>query len=424
MTAYKTMMRAATPLLERYLRRRAARGKEDPARAGERRGAAQLPRKPGALAWFHAASVGESLALLSIISSVLADRPGLQVLVTTGTVTSAKLMAERLPIGAFHQYIPVDQPDWVARFLDHWRPNLVVWSESEFWPNMLAGIKARGIPAVLLNARMSARSFRRWKWARGAISEVLSAFSLCLAQNDAEAQRLRVLGARDVRVSANVKYAAQPLPVDPGALAQAQAEAGARKTLLWASTHPGEEEIALETHAALQAGFPDLLTIIVPRHAARGPEVLALAQARGLTVGLRSRGEAMRQVYIADTMGELGLFYRLCRNAVIGGSFADIGGHNPIEAGQLGCVIFYGPVMYNFITINDDFLAAGAAVQVADKQALAEKLRDALQSPAQYESYAAAAQALTADKARAARELASLLDPWLDKIAAKGAAAA
>ncbi len=420
LNVYKAMMAAATPLLDAYLKRREGRGKEDPARAHERRGRAKLPRASGSLAWFHAASVGESLSLLAIISRVLETNPGLQVMVTTGTVASARLMADRLPPRAFHQYMPVDHPAWVATFLDHWRPDFVVWSESEFWPNMLSSIKSRGIPAVLMNARMSEASFRRWKWAKGAIADILSVFSLCLAQNAGEAARLEQLGAKNVRVAANVKYAAAPLPVDDAKLAEMQAQVSGRKTILWASTHAGEEQLAIETHAVLRPQFPDLLTVIVPRHAPRGPDVLDLARQKSLSAGLRSRNDAAAgEIYIADTMGELGLFYRLCKTVVVGGSFADIGGHNPIEPGQLGCIIFYGPQMYNFITINEDFLTAQAAVQVADVAALKIKLAEALATPEKFAPFGENARALTAEKSIAAAALASMLDPYLEKLAVR-----
>lgn len=410
---YKAVMRASTPLLEAYLMKRQQRGKEDPLRAGERRGAAARGRGTRPLAWFHAASVGESLSLLSVVTRVLRDAPDIDVMVTTGTVTSAKLMAERLPQGAFHQYIPVDHPSWVGKFLDHWQPGLVVWAESEFWPNMLLAVKARGIPAVLLNARMSEGSFRRWKWAKGSISSMLSAFSLCLAQNSAEAARLTALGAKDVRVSANLKYAAAPLPADDGKLAALKDAYSRRKLLLWASTHPGEEEIALATHKALRGTFPDLSTVIVPRHPQRGTEVLSLAHKAGLAGSLRSRGEEPGDVYIADTLGELGLFFRLCPLVVMGGSFADIGGHNPIEPGQLGCAVFYGPVMYNFLTISEDFLSARAAIQVQGRDDLVERLKAAFADPASVAPVAAAALALTQQKSHIVDDLSAILAPYL-----------
>jgi 3-deoxy-D-manno-octulosonic-acid transferase len=425
LTIYKAMMRASTPLLESYLQRREARGKEDPVRAAERRGRPGRPRGANPLVWFHAASVGESLSLLALIARVLRDYPQSSVMVTTGTVTSAKLMADRLPERAFHQYIPVDHPAWVARFLDHWQPSLVVWSESEFWPNMLTGIAERRIPSVLLNGRMSETSFKRWQWVQATARRILSVFSLCFAQNDAEAHRLQALGAENVRVSANLKYGAPALPFKAEELAALQATTGSRKLVLFASTHAGEEEIAADAHLALKKRFPDLLTVVVPRHPVRGDEIADLLKKKGLRTARRSRRELPEKdtdIYIADTLGELGLFYRLCRVAVIGGSFADIGGHNLIEPGQLGCIIIYGPVMYNFITISDDFLSAGAATQVKDVNALQEALGLTLEHPASFASQAEAARKLTADKSRALDDLVAALKPLLDAALSRKAA--
>jgi 3-deoxy-D-manno-octulosonic-acid transferase len=208
---YKNLMQSAAPLLEAYLQRRMRRGKEDPVRFDERRGKPSRARGDKPLVWFHAASVGEAQSLLALIRRLMADAADVQVMVTTGTVTSARLMAERLPAPAFHQYMPVDHPAWTENFLDHWQPSLVIWSESEFWPNMLAGIRQRNIPAILLNARMSEKTFRRWQFARGAIGAMLGTFSLCLGQNQAEVDRLLKLGSASAKVSGNLKYAALPL---------------------------------------------------------------------------------------------------------------------------------------------------------------------------------------------------------------------
>lgn len=420
-TLYKQLMKSTTPLLEAYLQRRTRRGKEDPARAGERRGIASRPRGDAPLVWFHAASVGESLSLLALITRLRVDHPALQVMVTTGTVTSAKLMAERLPPGAFHQYMPVDHPVWTERFLNHWRPNLVIWSESEFWPNMLAGIRARNIPAVLLNARMSENSFRRWQLARGLIGGVLKTFSLCLGQNEAEAARLKALGAKDARVAGNLKYAAKPLPSNPAELEKLQGLIGTRPHLLWASTHLGEEDLAMRLHAALKKAVPSLLTIIVPRHPIRGAEVAVLAQKHGVSAARRSTGglpDAAQEIYIADTLGELGLFYRLSPLCIMGGSFVPVGGHNPIEPGQLGCCIFYGPHMFNFVTICHDFESRGAARRVAGGAALEEELMAALKDPARCAPLASAAKEWTEKQSHVVDETLALLSPYLAEAAA------
>jgi 3-deoxy-D-manno-octulosonic-acid transferase len=419
MNIYKTVMQNSTPVLEAYLARRMRRGKEDPQRAPERRGRTSKARSAQPLVWCHAASVGESQSLLVLVNRLLADYPDIQIMVTTGTVTSAKLMSERLPAGAFHQYMPVDHPDWTENFLTHWHPDLVIWAESEFWPNMLAGIRRRGIPAVLLNARMSEKSFRYWQLAREMIGDMLKTFALCLGQNEAEVNRLLQLGAPAARVSANLKYAAAPLPYDAADLEILKKAVGARSALLWASTHPGEEEVACRVHHALEKTVPDLLTIIVPRHPQRGISIHALTDRAGLRAGLRSQRKLPQKnepVYIADTLGELGLFYRLCRLCIVGGSFVPIGGHNPIEPAQLGCQIFYGPHMFNFISICHDFESRGAALRVTDEKALVEKIAPALKDPAHFAAMSTAAANWTREQSHIVDDVAALLAPFMKQV--------
>ena len=420
MSLYQGLTKNATPLLELYLQRRLKRGKEDPARTSERRGRPTKARENKPLVWFHAASVGESQSLLSLIKQLLADYPAIQIMVTTGTVTSAKLMAERLPAGAFHQYMPVDQPDWTEGFLNHWHPDFVVWSESEFWPNMLAGIRKRNIPAVLLNARMSEKSFQRWHLARGVIGGMLKTFRLCLGQSEMEARRLRQLGAPDARPSSNLKYASTPLPHDPGQLEELKNAIGSRPLVLWASTHPGEEEIACRVHRNLQTTSPDVLTIIVPRHPERGSAIAEIADKAGLKASRRSLKKMPQKddnIYIADTLGELGLFFRLCRLCVMGGSFVPVGGHNPIEPAQLGCQIFYGPYMFNFDTISADFESHGAALRMSGETMLEKNLAQALKDPAHFAVFGEAAKAWTLQHADAIKEVSAILAPFIKEIA-------
>ena len=416
---YRGATVAAGPLIGLYLRRRRARGKEDPARFAERFGAPGRARPPGPLVWVHAASVGESVSILPLIERLLARRADLSALVTTGTVTSARLMAERLPERALHQFAPIDRPDAVARFLDHWRPGLALWTESEFWPNLMTETGRRGVPRVLVNARMSAGSFARWRRFRGLIAPLLAGFDLCLAQNEAEAARLRALGARRVEAPGNLKAAAPPLPVDEAALDAMRAALGARPLWLAASTHPGEEAIVAAAHREIAAARPDLLTIIAPRHPERGPEVAKLIAAAGLAVARRGAGEAITPgtaVYVADTLGELGLFYRLAGVALIGGSLTPHGGHNPLEPARLDCALIHGPHMTNFKDDAAAFAEAGAAEAVADASALARAVAALLDDAGERRRRAEAGARIARAEARALDRVEAALAPYVDAL--------
>lgn len=378
---YRGLTHLGGPAIRLYLARRRAAGKEDPIRQGERLGRTSQPRPAGRLVWFHAASIGESLSILVLVDRLLKLSGDIRVLVTTGTVTSAELMGRRLPPRAIHQYVPVDRPSYVRRFLDHWRPDLVLWIESEIWPNLLWEIGRRHIPAALVNARMSTTSFQRWRRVPGFIGPLLAPFRLCLAQTEVEAERLRLLGARTVRCVGNLKFSAEPPPAPAEALAALRQACGARPVWLFASSHPGEEEIAARVHAVIAARLPDLLTVIVPRHPHRGTAVVNLLAARGLSAARRA-AEALPgpgdAVYVADTVGEMGLFYRLAPVVCVGGSLVAHGGHNPIEPAQLGCAVVYGPHMTNFPEITAELEAAGAAWPVADGDRLADAVEHLL----------------------------------------------
>ena len=417
-TLYRLASWALGPAAHLVLARRAARGKEDRARLGERWGRAGLARPDGKLIWLHAASVGESLSLLPIIESLLARLPAAEILVTTGTVTSARLLADRLPQPrARHQFLPLDHPAAVRRFLDHWRPDLALWVESEFWPNLLLETHRRGIPMALLNARMSAASFRGWQRAPGLIATLLGCFGLVLAQDDAQAARLTRLGARAADSVGDLK-AASSVPSAPAAeLVRHRALLGSRPVWLAASTHEGEEAVVAAAHRQLAPRFPGLLTLLAPRHPARAAQIAPALAASGLRVARRSAGDTLDDqvdLYLIDTLGELGLFYRLAPIVLVAGSLGasgTIGGHNPLEAAQLGCAVIFGPDTPNCAASAAALEAAGAARRLPGADALAEALGDLLADPAQVARMGAAGVAV-AEAARGVIDRALLrLEP-------------
>ncbi len=351
LSLYRAVTSAARPAAMAILRRRAARGKEAPARLPERLGIASVPRPEGPLFWFHAASVGETNAVLPLMHELKRRCPSLNILLTTVTVTSSKIAAERLPQGAIHQFMPLDSPRFCRRFIEHWRPDLALFTESEIWPNLIVEASDKKIPIVLVNGRMSARSGKRWAWLSSLSKPVFSRFDLVLTQDWHFAKRLRLLGVRKAIVAGNLKYDAPPPPVDAGAVAELRARVADRPIFLAASTHPGEDEAVARAAEILQSTMPSLLTVIVPRHPERGEAIALALNAKRFTVARRSAGEpvsANTQIYVADTLGELGLFYKLAPLSFIGGSLIAHGGQNPIEAVKLGSGVLSGPHTFNF----------------------------------------------------------------------------
>jgi 3-deoxy-D-manno-octulosonic-acid transferase len=421
---FPRLYRAATwplaPLAIVYLERRRKRGKEDARRFRERRGVPGAVRPQAPLLWIHAASVGEATAVLALIERLLQVRPALEILVTTGTVTSAHLLENRLPPRARHQFVPVDLPQWVARFLDHWRPDLALWVESELWPNLILATHARGVPLILINGRLSAGSYARWQKWPGLIGPILGAFSLCLAQDEEQSQRFRRLGAREVGTVGDLKAAAAALPVDRSQLTGLSRQIKTRPLWLAASTHAGEEEIAAHVHGQVAANHPGLLTIIVPRHPARGDAIYAMLITRGLRVARRRGGEPITDqtdVYLADTMGELGLFYSLTGIAFVGGSLVAKGGHNPFEAARLDCAVLHGPNIDNCAGMAAELAAAGAAETVSDADGLARAVSALLSDRRLRAERAAAGKRVAAAGSDVLDAVLMRLAPWLDRLA-------
>jgi 3-deoxy-D-manno-octulosonic-acid transferase len=377
LSVYRAATAVAKPLAPVLLKRRAARGKEIVERVPERFGVAKVGRPDGALFWFHAASVGETNAVLPLIAALKARFPDLNVLLTTVTVTSAGIAARRLPEGALHQFMPLDSVEYVRRFLSHWRPDAAVFIESEIWPNLIMESAKNGLDLFLINARMSIKTAERWRRFSSLSKPVFGQFTEVLAQDARIAKRLKKVGARKVSVTGNLKYDAPPPPVDPNALIAVRDAIRGRPVFLAASTHPGEDEAVLEAHLKIVERVPDVLTVIVPRHPKRGDDVASLMTARGIAFARRSLGEypgAQHGVYLADTLGELGLFYSLAQVSFVGRSLGARGGQNPIEAIKLGSAVIAGPNTANFDETYRVLGEAGGYAIVNDSAEMAERV--------------------------------------------------
>lgn len=423
---YRRAMGWAEPLAGRILQRRLRQGKEDPARLAERMGRPALPRPDGFLVWVHAVSVGETNAVLPLIHRLRRDYPDKRVLLTTGTLTSSRIAAERLPEGALHQFIPLDVPAFVDRFLAHWRPDLALFVESEIWPNLVLGTNAHRIPLVLLNGSLSLKSYRRWRRRPGMSRPLFGSYSLILTQTETLRQRFFRLGAPNVASVGNLKLDAPPLAVDATALERLRQAIGERPLWLAASTHAGEEEQVVAAHLAARARIPGLLSVIVPRHPERGGEVAASIGAAGLRVRTRSAGElpdADCDIYLADTLGELGLFYALAPLALIGGSLVPIGGHNPIEAVRLHAAVLTGPHWFKQTNTFGPLTDAGGALEVRSAEDLAALVVALLTDCERRQRVVAAAEAVTERLTGALGRTMAALAPYLaDKDEAKDAA--
>ncbi len=407
--AYRGLTRLLEPLAPRLLDARARKGKEDPVRVDERLGYASAPRPDGDLVWLHGVSVGETLSLLPLVERLRKTRPDLAVLVTSGTVTAARILAERLPQGVIHQYAPVDAPDVVERFLDHWRPAVAVFVESDLWPNLLLEARRRGVKLALVSARITEKTVGGWRRFPASAARVTGAFDLVLPQDEASAERLRRLGAR-VDGLANLKLAGDPLPHDAAAFSRLSAAIGDRPVVVAASTHEGEE-IAIVR--ALDKLSLRVCLILLPRHPERGPGIAAALERDGYGFAMRSRGQEPDRdtdLYVADTLNEMGLFLRLADVVVLGGAFAPalgrppVGGHNPLEPARLGKATITGPDASNWSSVAQALARAGGLAVAAAPWDLPGLVEPLLQDPA-------AARAMGDRARRAAAQAGGGLDP-------------
>jgi 3-deoxy-D-manno-octulosonic-acid transferase len=362
--AYLAASRIIPLLAPMLLRRRLAKGKEDPARWQEKLGKATLARPKGRLIWLHAVGLGEVMALRGLIASLSRVDPELSFLITSTARSSAQVVSTNLPARTQHQFLPLDAPQYLSRFLDHWQPDLSIWAEQDIWPGAVAASYARAIPIAFINVRITAQSHARRRRVRGVYGDVLRRLSLISAQDKASADRLADLGAENIQISGSLKPAAPILSIDEDEYHALKTTLEGRQIWVAASTHPGDESEAI----AAQKTLSDWVLILVPRDAARVADVADALKTAGLSFAQRSLGQVPGQddtVWLADSYGELGLWYRLAKVALIGGGFDDIGGHNPWEAAALGAAILHGPDIKNFTTDYTLLDNAQAARQVS-----------------------------------------------------------
>jgi 3-deoxy-D-manno-octulosonic-acid transferase len=356
---------------------RAKKGKEILSRRGERFGVSSRVKK-SQIIWIHAASVGEALSSLALIEALLQSYSDIEIMVTTGTVSSALVLETRLPPGAFHQFIPYDHPLYITKFLQYWQPRIALYLESELWPNQLKLIKARNIPLILINAKLSSKSYMRWQFCKIGVAMV-RLFDLILCQSANDAEKYSVLGAKKVEVMGNLKFASKPLPINKIELEELCAMIKERHLFVAASTHLEDEREVIAAHQLLLKSFPDLLTIIVPRHPTRDIWLDGYCSKYPHKIAKRSLGQKINretEIYLADTLGEMGLFLYLADMVFVGGSFSPkVGGHNLIEPASLGAAIIYGPYMHSQQEMCRLFNEAQAAIQVADAVELANIVR-------------------------------------------------
>lgn len=410
---------ALYPVVGPYLALRVAKGKEDRARRRERYGVASAARPAGPLVWFHAASVGETNALVPLIREV--RRRGIAVLLTTGTVTSAKIVAERLGDTVVHQYVPLDVKPAVSRFLEYWHPDLAVVAESEIWPMTILELGARRIPQVLVNGRISDRSFERWKRRPAFADALFENFALVVAQSEGDAERFRALGALPVLVSGNLKVDTDAPPVDRAVLRAYLDQIAERRTWAAISTFEGEEEAVANVHRALRPRT-GLLTILVPRHPERADAIEEMLKARGLKVARRTRNDPLTpetDIFLGDTIGEMGLYLRLTELAFVGRSLAGEGGQNPLEPAMLGCAVLSGSNVQNFRDTYQTLVAGGGARIVRDVEMLAKGVHYLLMNDDRRKQMIEAGQESVQEMRGALRATVKGLEPYINPLTVK-----
>ncbi len=405
------------PFFTLYIFLRLAKKKEDKNRLQERFGIATKTPSQGRLFWIHAVSVGEANSAMILVSELLKFSPNISILFTTTTLTSAEIIAAKLPqFGGrvIHQFLPLDSYFCVKNFLDYWRPRTVIFVESEIWPNFIFEARRRAITAFLVNGRISEKTFKKWLLAKKIGFKIFDYFTAIFAQTKEDQERFSKISNQEILFYGNLKSQAESLAGNETELEKLKTQIGARKFWLAASTHKGEEEAVIAAHNNLKKDFPDLLTILVPRHPVRAEEIKNLFGP--INFVQRSKNQSITnatEIYLADSLGELGIFYRLAPFAFIGGSLVEVGGHNPFEAIKLGCAVISGRAVFNFKEIYKNLEQKNACVMIDSAEQLAKNLKEFLNDKNQAEAMSSNAATIIENSDNIAKKIISKIDQIL-----------
>ncbi len=419
---YRLFTIICAPFLSLFLSYRRQKEKENNRSIAEKTANSfpkERPKDTQKLLWIHGASVGEAQSSLILINRLLDTFPNISIILTTGTLTSANLMDKRLPERAFHQFCPLDNPKYIKKFTNHWKPDTALWMESELWPNMLQELKKQNIPAILVNAHISTKTFKHWKYFPSFSKKILGTFDKILCQSNDDKKLFDSLGAKKTIVTGNIKYSATPLACNQEDLTSIRDATTKRNICLYASTHEGEEELACKTHKSLKKRIPNILTIIVPRHPERRENITQSCSSHPLKISFRGKNKNLPNpeddIYIADTLGELGLFYTLSPIAYIGRSLSNDGGggHNPIEAAQLNCAVIHGSNVQNLKDIYNQMHKSNAALTVHNETELEDILYDLLHNADYCKTMQHAASAFAKEKSNVINDVMKEIVPYI-----------
>ena len=380
---YKLLTYLFYPFAPFFLFLRKLKKKEHSIRYKEKLSQINTPRGEGFLIWFHVASVGEAMSILPLIENFEQDGKIKRILITSITVSSAEVLKKKFNKNTkvIHQFLPFDILKYVKKFLKHWSPNLSIFIDSEIWPNLIFQIKERNIPLLMVNGKISKKTFSKWKFLKNFSKKIFEKFDLCIVANNETENYLKILGAQNIKNYGNLKFANTKLNSNNNLNSAFLNKIKNRKIWCAASTHPSEEIFCAKTHLMLKKNYNNILTIIIPRHVDRIKTINDELSNLNLTISLFSKFDQMNtdtDILLIDSYGEASKFYNISKCVFLGKSLikslTNDGGQNPIEPSRLGCKIFHGPNVSNFTEIYEYLKSLGVADQVSSPEELNQSL--------------------------------------------------